>query len=226
MHSQEPSYYEIALTNRQVLGFFVVLLLCVVGAFFSGIWLGRKQPGEGPQVAQVESLAAESEESEEPLQELNFFTDEQPTAATPEAPAPRPERKAQVSPAAVGREETTLAEDLASVEESQPPAQSPESSPASSGATGPVAVESEPAPVARTGFVLQVFSSPNRRSAEQLLEQLRGDGYAVFLVEEIVNGRATHRVHIGPFAERSEADRLKPVVAKAYKVEPFVTRIQ
>ena len=36
MHdSQEPSYYEIALTNRQVLVFFVVLLLCVVGAFFS-----------------------------------------------------------------------------------------------------------------------------------------------------------------------------------------------
>lgn len=219
MHSQEPSYYEIALTNRQVLGFFVVLLLCVVGAFFSGIWLGKRQPVEGPQVAQVDSLEPASAESEEPLEELNFFTDEQPTAAPPQATRESPERKTQPTSAASGREETTLAEDLASPAASQPSAESPAPPPVSSEAARPEAG-------ARTGFVLQVFSSPNQRSAEQLMQQLRGDGYAAFLVEELVNGRATHRVHIGPFAERDEADRLKPVVARAYKVEPFVTRIQ
>ena len=32
--SHEPSYYEIALTNRQVLVAFVVLLVCLLGAFF------------------------------------------------------------------------------------------------------------------------------------------------------------------------------------------------
>jgi len=40
--SHEPSYYEIALTNRQVVVAFVILLTCVVAAFFSGVWIGRE----------------------------------------------------------------------------------------------------------------------------------------------------------------------------------------
>ena len=38
-NSHEPSYYEIALTNRQVVVAFVILLLCLVSAFFSGLWI-------------------------------------------------------------------------------------------------------------------------------------------------------------------------------------------
>ncbi|HLX10441.1 MAG TPA: SPOR domain-containing protein [Thermoanaerobaculia bacterium] len=40
--AHEPSYYEIALTNRQVVVAFVILLTCVVAAFFSGVWIGRE----------------------------------------------------------------------------------------------------------------------------------------------------------------------------------------
>ena len=39
----ESSYYEIALTNRQVLTIFVVLLTCLVAAFLSGVWIGRRR---------------------------------------------------------------------------------------------------------------------------------------------------------------------------------------
>lgn len=38
----EPSYYEIALTNRQVVGAFVVLLACLLAAFLGGLWVGRE----------------------------------------------------------------------------------------------------------------------------------------------------------------------------------------
>ncbi len=41
-HEHEPSYYEIALTNRQVVGAFVVLLVCVLAAFLGGLWVGRE----------------------------------------------------------------------------------------------------------------------------------------------------------------------------------------
>ena len=44
----ESSYYEIALTNRQVLTIFVVLLTCLVAAFLSGVWIGRRDGAEGP----------------------------------------------------------------------------------------------------------------------------------------------------------------------------------
>ncbi|HRC86470.1 MAG TPA: hypothetical protein PK413_12750, partial [Thermoanaerobaculia bacterium] len=39
--SREPSYYELALNSRQVLGVLVVLLACLLVAFFAGVWIGR-----------------------------------------------------------------------------------------------------------------------------------------------------------------------------------------
>lgn len=45
--SREPSYYEIALTQRQVVIAFVILLTCLVVAFFSGVWVGTGSPGWG-----------------------------------------------------------------------------------------------------------------------------------------------------------------------------------
>src|SRR5262249_39766220 len=47
--SHEPSYYEIALTNRQVVVAFVILLACVVAAFLSGVWIGRESAARAQQ---------------------------------------------------------------------------------------------------------------------------------------------------------------------------------
>ena len=46
--SHEPSYYEIALTNRQVVVAFVILLVCLLSAFFSGVWIGRESNDRAP----------------------------------------------------------------------------------------------------------------------------------------------------------------------------------
>ena len=40
--SNEPSYYEIALTNRQVVVAFVLILSSVMAAFLSGVWVGSQ----------------------------------------------------------------------------------------------------------------------------------------------------------------------------------------
>lgn len=55
--ASEPSYYEIALTSRQVLVAFVILLASVVVAFFSGVWIGRSDAASAapPQVARGEA---------------------------------------------------------------------------------------------------------------------------------------------------------------------------
>src|SRR6202158_3509256 len=90
--SHEPSYYEIALTNRQVVVAFVILLTCVVAAFFSGVWIGRESAARaqerlallgrgnaldaGAPGAPASNTAADKGKSEgRALQEFKFFAD-------------------------------------------------------------------------------------------------------------------------------------------------------
>ncbi|MFL6260885.1 MAG: SPOR domain-containing protein [Thermoanaerobaculia bacterium] len=69
----EPSYYEIALTNRQVVVAFVILLTCLLAAFFSGIWIGRESTARAAQEAMVRNTPPEAAQEGKNLEELEFF---------------------------------------------------------------------------------------------------------------------------------------------------------
>ena len=82
--SHEPSYYEIALTNRQVVVAFVILLTCVVAAFFSGVWIGRESAARAQErlallgrgnVADGANAADKGKQEGQALQEFKFFAD-------------------------------------------------------------------------------------------------------------------------------------------------------
>ncbi len=70
--SHEPSYYEVALTNRQVLIAFVVLLTSIVAAFLSGVWIGRGGSTPARPTAGISEAAATV--TEPPLEQLTFFS--------------------------------------------------------------------------------------------------------------------------------------------------------
>lgn len=69
----EPSYYEIALTNRQVVVAFVILLVCILGAFFSGVWIGRESTARATQEAMVRNTPPPAQPEGKSLEELDFF---------------------------------------------------------------------------------------------------------------------------------------------------------
>ena len=69
--SHEPSYYEVALTNRQVLIAFVVLLTSIVTAFLSGVWIGRGGSSSASHPPAINAAAATT--AEPPLEQLTFF---------------------------------------------------------------------------------------------------------------------------------------------------------
>ena len=70
----EPSYYEIALTNRQVVVAFVILLTCLLGAFFSGVWIGRESTARAAQEQIVRNTPpSEAAQDGKNLEELEFF---------------------------------------------------------------------------------------------------------------------------------------------------------
>jgi cell division septation protein DedD len=214
-HSHEPSYYEIALTNRQVLIVFVVLLICVVAAFFSGVWVGQRDAG----TAGAERLAAQAPTGEESaaqgaeIGELHFFADEQ---ASPEpdlatiADDPQPE--------------TTLLEDLggpteaAEAEvaereptEAPPPAQASAGEPAAGSASS-------------SGYVIQVFSSADEAQARKLLGQLTDGGYPAFLSPVEVGSQTMMRVRIGPYTQLANAETVAERIRREFRLDTWVTR--
>lgn len=140
----EPSYYEIALTNRQVVVAFVVLLVCLLAAFFSGVWIGRGSAERNAGEEQVARAAPPPEPTEgRNLEELKFFSDETgskrrgkgrgeaaeaPAPAT--APSPAPSAAPPPSPAGGAAEEGSAAAPPPpqTVRHTPPPAAEPEES--------------------------------------------------------------------------------------------------
>jgi cell division septation protein DedD len=103
--SHEPSYYEIALTNRQVVVAFVILLTCLLGAFFSGVWIGRESTARNAQEQLVRNTPPSDVAQEgKNLEELEFFDKNNKKAADDKA---RGEEAAAPAPSG-----STLLEDL------------------------------------------------------------------------------------------------------------------
>jgi len=94
--TSQRSYYEIALTNRQVLIAFSILLGCVISAFVSGLWVGRQAAARTLAGAEV----VRPGDSAEPGTYRFFGEDatgageesaEAPTAGVVPSPAPPPQ---------------------------------------------------------------------------------------------------------------------------------------
>lgn len=216
----EQSYYEIALTNRQVLVAFVVLLLCVLAAFFAGVWVGRGSPRMEAQASETREAppeVADAEAFDDP-EEFEFFADRE----APE-PEPRPDlREVAENP----NPETTLAEDLGVEDEGAEPEPEPEArEPTPSEPSGtPSPESSEQGPEGTDEiFVIQVFSSRDEIQARRLVTRLQEGGFEAFLSPVAVDGTTMHRVRIGPFRDRGQADAVAKRVRDRFKLDTWVT---
>jgi len=243
----EPSYYEIALTNRQVVVAFVILLVCLLSAFFSGVWIGRESTVRAQDQLARNAPPPEPETKKEgqSLENLEFFdskenkagkkpgkgaSEEAPPQASPKPPpVPEPEPPApEPSPVKA-----------APVPSPAPPLPTPVPAPdrkgsGRKGAATPAAVaentparpvkpsEIEPA-VPKGAVVIQVFSSQDRAQADRIRKKLTGGGQKAFLSPVDVAGHTMYRVRIGPFTSRADAQKVAVKVQKEFKYDTWVT---
>ena len=94
----EPSYYEISLTNRQVVITFVILLTFVLAIFLCGVWVGKNGQARLAQAdGAVPEEGAEQPEQLANMEEFKFFSEEAgkdssaPDLSVLAGPADRPE---------------------------------------------------------------------------------------------------------------------------------------
>ncbi len=136
--SHEPSYYEIALTNSQVMVAFIILMICLLGAFFSGVWIGRESTARNNQEQMVRNTPPPEVAPEgKNLEELEFF-DKNKKAADD-----KKRREAAATPLG-----TTLLEDLGVKKKKPeaPPAADPVAPAAEEPAAEPAPRQARPAP--------------------------------------------------------------------------------
>jgi cell division septation protein DedD len=221
----EPSYYEIALTNRQVAVAFAILLVCLLAAFLSGVWVGRGGAGSGEEETQVAARAEPQPGAA--LEEFEFFEEGEegsaPAAAEPrtEVGAPQPQGP------------TTLREDL---EEAPPDDEPGAAEPVEEGeaegeeeAAAAPEIRPQPPPAAEPArapagtAVIQVFSSAEQSQASDIRDRLTAAGYKAYLSPVDVGGRTMYRVRIGPFTSRAKAQEVAERVRKSHRLDTWVT---
>jgi cell division protein FtsN len=244
----EPSYYEIALTNRQVVVAFVILLVCLLSAFFSGVWIGRESTVRAQEQIARNSPPPEAQPKKEgeSLENLEFFdSKENKSGKHHEGRAGRDQTppKATLAPATPEVPEPEPLPAVSPVQAAAVPVPTP-LAPAAKGRKGAVAatpaaaVEDDDATssvrpvkppeivepkVPKGAVVIQVFSSQDRTQADRIRKQLAKGGQKAFLSPVDVAGHTMYRVRIGPFTSRPDAQKVAEKVRKAYKLDTWVT---
>jgi cell division protein FtsN len=246
----EPSYYEIALTNRQVVVAFVILLVCLLSAFFSGVWIGRESTVRAQEQIARNSpppVQAEPKKEGQSLENLEFFDSkenksgkkhegkpgQEPRAsakATPSVPEPEPEPPPTESPVQVAAVPVPVVSPVPA------PDRKGKGRKGAAAVTPSAAVADDDSPVRpakpseivepkvpKGAVVIQVFSSQDRVQADRIRKQLAKSGQKAFLSPVDVAGHTMYRVRIGPFTSRSDAQKVAEKVRKAYKLDTWVT---
>lgn len=231
--TREPSYYEVALTNRQVLVAFVVLLTCLLGAFLSGVWVGRGGvPASSTPVQASRPVAAE------PVEQLTFFSGREPGERTGARPAPAAAAPSSAKPEPVAAAEDPAAEQMRRTLEAEMAANrqvAPSGPPAPAAGTrttrGPAATApaptkpaERPARAARAGSLwVQVYSSSNGERAREIVAQLESAKFAVVLAELERAGGVNYRVRVGPFDARPKAEAAATRLRREQKLDTWIT---
>lgn len=210
--AREQSYYEIALTNRQVMSIFIVLLVCLLASFVSGVWIGRQGSGARAQVVDARPVEGGTASGETPVGEMGFFSggggDSGDSPASQPAPATEPEPPVEPPPAAAGGPDPV-----------EPTPANSEPTPAAP-APGP----QRAAPADGEFLYIQVFSGLDRQQAQSVVQRLKNGGYAAFLSSVEVDNRLMHRVRIGPYSQRQEAEDVAGKVRREFKLSTWITR--
>jgi cell division protein FtsN len=212
--AQDDYFYEIQLTNKQLVFYFLAGATGLILSFLAGVMVGRG----------VDQGAAEVQAAR-PVQDERIVTEEVPKPAPSaqeltyaqrlegERPEERLER-VKPSPAATARPTAAPSPRVAAVPPS-PAAVPPRTAPASA---PPVAVAARPA--AGGAFALQVGAFKDRATAESMVARLKGKGFAAYLVTP---QEGLFNVRVGTFATRPEAEKAQEQL-RGQKFDPFVVK--
>jgi cell division septation protein DedD len=238
--AQDDYYYEIQLTNKQLVFYFLAGATGLVLSFLAGVMVGRG-------VDQTAS-AAESAQVAQHLPEDRIVTEEPPTTR-PAPPgtedltyAQRLESdKMDTSLSSAGAADSGNAKPAAPPASvaAKPPATLPASKPApptTVAARPPVTTPKTPpttlaaaakpatAGVAPGAFTIQVGAFKDRATADSMVGKLKAKGFAAYVMTPAGGNAQLFNVRVGSFQDRPEAERVQAKLRDEEKFKPFIVR--
>jgi DedD protein len=217
--AQDDYYYEIQLTNKQLIFYFLAGATGLVLAFLAGVMVGRgvDTSAEAQARAPVEETRIATEEtpspSPPPAQELTYaqrLESEKPEeglvpTTRPSAPAPTP---APPTPRAAPATRAPAS--------AAPAPAAPASPPVAQGTAPPPAVR--PAPGT---YAIQVGAFKDRATAESVAGRLNSRGFPAYVAAP-AGGAGLFNVRVGSYRARADAERVQARLREQERFKPFL----
>ncbi len=234
--AQDDYYYEIQLTNKQLVFYFMAGATGLILSFLAGVMVGRG----------VDSSGADVQASRPPIEE-RVIAEEAPKAAAPPSPAdltyaqrleaektddtlerPKPASVATAPPpkAAPG---TVVEKTPARAAASLPPAVTPKSAPAPAGPppAAKVAAPAATTPAAASagrGFTIQVGAFKDKATADSVVTRLKGKGFAAYALSPGATEGGLFVVRVGSYPQRTDAERVEARLRDQEKFRPYIVK--
>ena len=227
--AQDDYYYEIQLSNKQLVFYFMAGATGLILSFLAGIMVGR---GVDATTGEVQAARAV------PVQEEKVVAEEAPSR-----PAPAAAEDLTYAQRLEGEKQEDALEKARPAAGSAPKSLAPKSvaSPAAKTAIpaptpkqtvpppSPAAVTAKPAAApkglipAAGAFTIQVGAFKDKATADTVVTRLKGKGFAAYAVspgatEGLVN------VRVGSFANRADAERVQVRLRDEEKFKPFIVK--
>ena len=226
--AQDDYYYEIQLTNKQLVFYFMAGAAGLVLSFLAGVMVGRGVEGSAMGAVETRPVGEErvvAEQSPAPAQATPAPGDfsypqrlesdkpeeglERTRAASP-APATSAPTPAALPPVPTPRPTTSAA----------PAAATPAPAPATARPAGPLP---KAQPQTAAGFAIQVGAFKDRASADTVVRSLKTRGFPAYTVAPAGRGGGLFTVRVGIYRDRADAeavqarlndDKFKPYILK------------
>jgi cell division protein FtsN len=232
--AQDDYYYEIQLTNKQLVFYFLAGATGLILSFLAGVMVGRGVDQSAGEVQAARPPVAEervvTEETPKPVPsaagDLTYAqrlesdkTDDGLEKAKGGTSAARPTRAVTppVTTAAAPATTTPAAPPVtvAAVPRPAPP------KPAAAAAAKPVKGPGGPI-VASGNFTIQVGAFKDKASADSVVARLKNKGFAAYVVSP--EGEGLFNVRVGNFAARPEAEHISARLRDEEKFKPFIVK--
>jgi len=231
--AEGETQYNIPVSSKQLIVYFVFLVIALSAAFLAGVMVGRNvDSSPEPTVRDIADAALPDEPAASPTPDaLTYGSTLQsdkieglaPSASATPASAPRATPAPPPAPVTAAKPTPRP-----TVRATPPPAPkaTPKATPRATPRATPKATPAprtaaKPAPSPLNRLTIQVGAFKERAAAEAIVKRLKGKGYSAYLVPV---SEGLYNVRVGSFTDREDAERILAKLESQEKFKPFIVK--